>query len=117
MKRRAPITAPIHAVILGLSTYLVGLYFGHALTAGMEMIALQAGLIGMLAYVGFSNRFNQTILEAEMQQEEQPTVVETRLERHVANGQIRIDNGELDSRPVSSKQAKKQSSAYRYGIH
>ena len=117
MKRRAQIAAPIHSIILGLSTYLVGLYFGHALTAGVEMIALQVGLIGMLAYVGFTNRYNQTIVIEEIQEEVPPTVVETRLERHVANGQIRIDNGELDSRPVSSKQTKKQNSAYRYGIH
>jgi hypothetical protein len=85
------------------------------MTAGMDMMALQAGLIGMLAFVGFSNRFTSTRLENEVQQEE-PTIVENRLERHVANGRIRIDRGELDSHPVSSKQAKKQSGAYQYGI-
>jgi hypothetical protein len=114
--KRGNVATPIHCVIFGLSTYLVGLYFGQALPAGIDMIALQGGLIGMLAFVGFSNRYNEASPQAQAQAEEVQNEIETRLERHVSNGQIRIDNGELTSGPVSSKQAKKQAGAYRYGI-
>jgi hypothetical protein len=115
MKRRTNVATPIHCVIFGLSTYLVGLYFGQALPVGIDLIALQTGLIGMLAFVGFSNRYEEAT-QTQVVQEETRSDVEIRLEQHVSNGQIRIDNGELANRPVSSKQAKKQSGAYRYGI-
>ena len=38
----------VHCLILGLSMFLVGLYFGTSLPAGVDLVVLQTGLIGFL---------------------------------------------------------------------
>lgn len=116
MKRPASSAASINAVILGLSAYLVGIYCGSALPSSLELITLQSGLIGMLAFVAFSNRGRRQVGNASAAAKSQANHVETRLARLVAGGQIRIDIGESGNSPVSSMQPRKTSGAYRYGI-
>ncbi len=42
-------------VILAMSTFLLGLYFGHDLPNGVDLITLQTGLIGVMAFLSLNH--------------------------------------------------------------
>jgi hypothetical protein len=42
----------VHYLILGLSLTVVGMFYAAAIPADMQMMSLQIGLIGLLAFVG-----------------------------------------------------------------
>ncbi|MFT5326808.1 MAG: hypothetical protein ACI8P0_004691 [Planctomycetaceae bacterium] len=105
----------VHCLILGLSMFLVGLYFGTSLPAGVDLVVLQTGLIGFLGFLGL------TQIQAVVQPKQQPQFeskisrsrqVERRLDRHVAQGQIqRIDHGKRAGRPVSVRKSSRTAGA------
>ena len=95
----------VHCLILGLSMFLVGLYFGTSLPAGVDLVVLQTGLIGFLGFLGLSQIRIATEPKQQIQIESKISrsrQVERRLDRHVAQRQIqRIDHGKRAGRPVS----------------
>ncbi|MDA0282637.1 MAG: hypothetical protein O3B13_16625 [Planctomycetota bacterium] len=99
----------VHCLILGLSMLLVGLYFGTSIPAGVDLVALQTGLIGMLVFMGLTQiriatqPLRQTETESKISRS---TQVERRLERHIAAPHIqRIDRGRQQRRLVSVKRS------------
>lgn len=95
----------IHCLILGLSMFLVGLYFGTSMPPGVDLVVLQTGLIGFLGFLGLTRiqvatePKRQTPIESTISRSRQ---VELRLDRHVAPPRIqRIDHGNQVGRPVS----------------
>ncbi len=99
----------IHCLILALSMFLVGLYFGTSLPAGVDLIVLQTGLIGFLGFLGLTQIQVATEPKRPIQVESKISrsrQVERRLERHVAQPQIqRIDHGKQAGRPVSVRKS------------
>lgn len=95
----------VHCLILGLSTFLMGLYFGTSLPAGVDLVVLQSGLIGFLGFLGLTQI--QTVIEPETETRDVSNIsrsrrVEQRLARHTASSEIhRIDRGKEVRRPVS----------------
>ncbi len=91
-------------VIPTLSAFLVGLYFGQSLPPGVDLVVLQTGLIGMLAFLGLTFQASQTpsrtvherqSIPAEDEPENRPSwYVERRLDRHV-------DQPRVHSRPLA----------------
>ncbi len=43
-----------YCVIPSLSMFLIGLYFGQSVPPGVDLVVLQSGLIGILAFLGLS---------------------------------------------------------------
>jgi hypothetical protein len=106
----------VHGLILALSMFLVGLYFGTALPAGVDLVVLQAGLIGFLSFLGLTQ-----IRIATEPKQESPTTgtrinrsqqVERRLDRHVARPEIhRIDHVRQAEHPASVKKSSRTAGA------
>lgn len=99
----------IHCLILGLSMFLVGLYFGTAMPPGVDLVVLQTGLIGFLGFLGLTQiqaatePKRQTPIESTISRSKQ---VERRLDRHIAPPQIqRIDHGKQAGHPVSVRKS------------
>lgn len=105
----------IHCLILGLSMFLVGLYFGTAMPPGVDLIVLQTGLIGFLGFLGLTQI--QVATEPKREIPVESTIarsrqVERRLERHVAPRQFqRIDHGKQAGRPVSVRKSSRTAGA------
>lgn len=102
----------VHCTILGLSTFLVGLYFGQSLPPGVELVVLQTGLIGILGFLGLTQiRVTRREVSREAESRTRTSTsrqVERRLERHVSARHIhridhRIDRGTQRRRPLSAK--------------
>lgn len=74
-----------HCAILGLSTFLAGLYFGQTIPAGVNLVVLQVGLVGVVAFLGLANlsavRHLRRVEDTEAEQ------IEQRLEQHTSMGQ------------------------------
>ncbi len=91
-------------VIPTLSAFLIGLYFGQSLPPGVDLVVLQTGLIGMLAFLGLTFQASQTPsrpvherqpVSPEEEPEDRPSwYVERRLARHV-------DHPRVHSRPLA----------------
>ncbi|NQV26067.1 MAG: hypothetical protein HQ518_17040 [Rhodopirellula sp.] len=100
----------VHCLILGLSMFLVGLYFGTSLPAGVDLVVLQTGLIGILGFLGLTQvriavdpKQKSNLVESGISRSRQ---VERRLDRHIAPRAIqRIDRGRQESRPVSVRKS------------
>ena len=105
----------MHCLILALSMFLVGLYFGTSLPAGLDLIVLQTGLIGFLGFIGLT----QIRIAVEPQQHIQieskisrSRQIERRLDRHTAkHGIQRIDRGKQVGRPVSVRKSSRTAGA------
>lgn len=99
----------VHCLILGLSTFLVGLYFGTSLPSGVDLVVLQTGLIGFLAFLGLTQIQIATEPHRQIQIESKifrSRQVERRLDRHIAQRAIqRIDHGEHAGRPISARKS------------
>jgi hypothetical protein len=83
----------VHCLILGLSMFLVGLYFGTSLPAGVDLVVLQTGLIGFLGFMGLTQI--RVATESQRHSQIETTIsrskqVERRLDRHTAKREIRI---------------------------
>ncbi len=99
-----PRQAVRYTVIPSLSAFLIGLYFGQSLPPGVDLVVLQTGLIGMLAFLGLTFQASQTpsrpvrerqTVSAEDEPEDRPSwYVERRLDRHV-------DQPRVHSRPLA----------------
>lgn len=99
----------VHCLILGLSMFLVGLYFGTSMPAGVELVVLQAGLIGVLGFLALTQirisvepaapaSADSVILRSKQ--------VERRLDRHIAPRSIhRIDRAKRVRGPVSVRKS------------
>ncbi len=88
-------------VIPSLSTFLIGLYFGQSLPPGVDLVVLQTGLIGMLAFMGLTFQATNAVVipstetETESDRDSQRSwYVERRLDRHV-------DQPKVHSRPLA----------------
>ena len=94
----------VHCLILGLSTFLVGLYFGTSLPAGLDLVVLQTGLIGFLGFLGLTQirvAVEQAPEASAVSTISRSRQVERRLDRHTASPGIRrIDRGRQAGRPV-----------------
>ncbi len=92
--------------ILAMSTFLMGLYFGHDLPSGVDLITLQTGLIGIMAFLSLNHLTR--ITTAGSITPEELSLVETRLQRYVDNqGHIhRFDEAEnvLVRQPMGSEE-------------
>ena len=99
----------VHCLILGLSMFLVGLYFGTSLPAGVDLVVLQTGLIGFLGFMGLTQIRVATESQRQIQVESKISrsrQVERRLDRHIAQRQIqRIDDGKQAGRPISVRKS------------
>lgn len=105
----------IHCLILALSMFLVGLYFGTSLPAGVDLIVLQTGLIGFLGFLGLTQiqvatePKRQILVESKISRSKQ---VERRLDRHTAPREIkRIDHAKHTGRPVSVRKSSRTAGA------
>jgi hypothetical protein len=105
----------VHCVILGLSMFLVGLYFGTSLPVGVDLVVLQTGLIGFLGFLGLTQiqisvePKQHTQVESKISRSRQ---VERRLDRHTAEHKIqRIDHGKHAGRPVSVRKSSRTAGA------
>ena len=105
----------VHCLILGLSMFLVGLYFGTSLPAGVDLVVLQTGLIGFLGFLGLTQiriaiePKQHTQIESKISRSRQ---VERRLDRHTAPHEIqRIDRGKQVGRPVSVRKSSRTAGA------
>ena len=105
----------VHCLILGLSMFLVGLYFGTSLPAGVDLVVLQTGLIGFLGFLGLTQiqvavqPKEPTHVESKISRSRQ---VERRLDRHTAaTGIQRIDHGKQAGRPVSVRKSSRTAGA------
>jgi hypothetical protein len=105
----------IHCLILALSMFLVGLYFGTSLPAGADLVVLQTGLIGILGFLGLTQIHVATEPRRTIQVESKVSrsrQVERRLERHIAQREIqRIDHGKHAGRPVSVRKSSRTAGA------
>ena len=105
----------MHCLILALSMFLVGLYFGTSLPAGLDLIVLQTGLIGILGFMGLTQI--QIAVEPKQQVQVETKIsrsrqVERRLDRHVASPAFqRIDYGKHAGRPVSVRKSSRTAGA------
>jgi|GEM_PF-3488145 hypothetical protein len=80
-RRFARTLESVHCVILSISTFLAGLYFGPFIPEGANLILLQVGLVGLVCALGLANLSAVRHLKRiEVVQEGR---VEQRLERHV----------------------------------
>lgn len=117
-QRRSPET--VHCVILGLSTFLIGLYFGTSLPTGVDLVVLQTGLIGFLSFLGLT----QLRITTEPASDSQDTsvsqapsmarsrLVERRLDRHLGKPVFRrIDHGRQPGLPVSVRKSSRTAGA------
>lgn len=105
----------MHCLVLALSMFLVGLYFGTSLPPGLDLVVLQTGLIGMLGFMGLAQiqiavePKADTQIESKISRSKQ---VERRLDRHTAKSQIqRIDRGKHAGRPVSVRKSSRTAGA------
>ena len=80
--------------ILSLSAFLLGLYYGRDLEAGLDLITLQTGLVGVMALVNLAHVSKRIGLSSDLHGTSNQ--VERRLERFIdSEGNIRrIDNAE-----------------------
>lgn len=117
-QRRSPET--VHCVILGLSTFLVGLYFGTSLPTGVDLVVLQTGLIGFLSFLGLTQLRITTEPASgspDASVSRAPSLarsrlVERRLDRHVGKRDIRrIDRGSQPGLPVSVRKSSRTAGA------
>lgn len=115
---RSPET--VHCMILGLSTFLVGLYFGTSLPAGVDVVVLQTGLIGFLSFLGLTQLRTTTEPASESARASmtpapsmvRSRLVERRLDRHVGKLVIRrIDRGRQPGLPVSVRKSSRTAGA------
>ena len=94
-------------LILALGTFLVGMYFGNDLPAGIDIITLQAGMIGILAFLSMAQvrqlGWIGNIAARSLDH------VEKRLQRFVDNqGRVhRIDEAEESPVPAPLSDAKR----------
>lgn len=105
----------VHCLILGLSMFLVGLYFGTSLPAGVDLVVLQSGLIGFLGFLGL------TQIQIAVTPKDDPAGgarisrsrrVERRLDRHTVRPEPhRINYGVKESLPVSAGRNSRTASA------
>ncbi|MBI1314279.1 hypothetical protein GC176_23535 [bacterium] len=85
--------ATIHCVIPGLSMFLIGLYFGQTLSAGVDIVMLQSGLIGLLGLLGLTHQAATLQIKrldaspTKSRSQSSPSV-ERRLDRHVSARRI-----------------------------
>lgn len=81
-------------VILAMSTFLLGLYFGHDLPNGVDLITLQTGLMGVMAFLSLNHLSRLSLASNTGAIDLNP--VEQRLQRFVDNqGYMhRIDDAE-----------------------
>ena len=102
----------VHCLILGLSIFLVSLYFGTSLPAGVDLVVLQTGLIGFLGLTQIRIAIEpkqHTQIESKISRSRQ---VERRLDRHTAPHEIqRIDRGKQVGRPVSVRKSSRTAGA------
>lgn len=84
-----------------LSMFLIGLYFGQWLPPGVDLVVLQTGLIGMLAFMGLTFQSPSPVMipPTETETESDPDsqrswYVERRLDRH-------IDQPRVHTRPLA----------------
>jgi len=101
--------------ILAMSTFLLGLYFGHDLPNGVDLITLQTGLIGVMAFLSL-NHLSRLSMAGNAGTIDLNSV-ERRLQRFVDNqGYIhRIDDAEARSQRVPNMAD--ESVAYRHHRH
>ena len=80
--------------ILSLSAFLLGLYYGRDLEAGIDLITLQTGLVGVMALVNLAHVSKRVGFSSDLRTASQQ--VESRLERFIdSEGNIRrIDDAE-----------------------
>jgi hypothetical protein len=90
--RRLPIS---YCVIPSLSMFLIGLYFGQSIPPGVDLVVLQSGLIGVLAFLGLTCQSARSPVEApttavvEPSPDSRPSwYVERRLDRHVIQPRV-----------------------------
>jgi|GEM_PF-1972574 len=91
--------AGTYCVIPSLSTFLIGLYFGQSLPPGVDLVVLQSGLIGLLAFLGLTFQSTRTVAPPAVPEESAPDTqrswyVERRLDRHV-------DQPRVHTRPLA----------------
>ena len=102
----------VHCLILGLSIFLVGLYFGTSLPAGVDLVVLQTGLIGFLGLTQIRIAIEpkqHTQTESKISRSRR---VERRLDRHTAPHEIqRIDRGKQVGRPVLVRKSSRTAGA------
>ena len=72
----------VHCAILGLSTFLAGLYFGRAIPAGIDLLVLQVALIGLVGFLGLANL--SAIRHLRRMENTEAGQVEQRLDRHTS---------------------------------
>jgi hypothetical protein len=76
-----------HCIILSLSTFLAGLYFGKTIPEGVNLLMLQVGVVGIVGALGLANlsavRYIRRVEDTEECQ------VEQRLMRHTSETQPR----------------------------
>jgi len=105
----------VHCLILGLSMFLVGLYFGTSLPAGVDLVVLQSGLIGFLGFLGLTQiqiDATPTDPSASGSKISRSRRVEQRLDRHTAPPELhRIDRGTREGLPVSARKGNRTASA------
>lgn len=110
----------MHCMILGSSTFLIGLYFGPSISTGVDLIALQTGLIGLLGFMALTRIPEKQIIHRAVETPHfNPRAivpsrrVERRLARHVQKQMRRIDEADSETRPVSVKIAEKTANSIR----
>lgn len=95
----------VHCLILGLSMFLVGLYFGTSLPAGVDLVVLQSGLIGFLGFLGLTQiqiaaaPDNRASVRSKISRSRR---VERRLDRHTALPEPHRINQETGGRLAAS---------------
>lgn len=105
----------VHCLILGLSMFLVGLYFGTSIPAGVDLVALQTGLIGVLGFLALTQI--RIVVEPAEQASPDSVIfrskqVERRLDRHIAPESIhRIDRAKQGRGPVSVRKSSRTAGA------
>ena len=72
----------VHCVILSISTFLAGLYFGPFIPEGTNLLLLQIGLVGLVCVLGLANL--SAVRHLKRVEGIQECQVEQRRERHMA---------------------------------
>lgn len=70
----------VHCATLAVSTFLAGLYFGQAIPAGVNLLMLQAGTVGVIAFLGLTHL--SAVRHLRRVEDSEAGQVEDRLTRH-----------------------------------
>jgi len=82
-------------VILALSTFLAGLYFGKSIPEGVNLLMLQVGLVGIVGALGLANL--SAVRHMRHIENSEECQVEERLVRHTSETQLHSHDGSLSN--------------------